>query len=167
MVTSQPKQDLLTLDCMEERIDFLSALKGGCFSLHLEGTTKREIIEEMIDLMVDAGQIVNRQETVDAVIEREKKMSTGMQFGVALPHGKTASVPKLVVAIGLKKEGIDFRSLDNQPSRIFVMTVSSVYRTGPHIQYLSEMSRLLSCPAVRDLVLAAETRDDIIRALTP
>lgn len=155
------------MDRMEERVDFLSVLQGGAFALHLEGSSKREIIEEMIDLMVAAGQIEDRQETVDAVIEREKKMSTGMQSGVALPHGKTASVKRLVVAFGLKKEGIDFSSLDGEASRIFVMTVSSIYRTGPHIQYLSEMSRMLSCPAVRDLVLAAETRDDIVRALTP
>lgn len=158
---------MISMDRMEERVDFLSVLQGGAFALHLEGSSKREIIEEMIDLMVAAGQIEDRQETVDAVIEREKKMSTGMQSGVALPHGKTASVKRLVVAFGLKKEGIDFSSLDGEASRIFVMTVSSIYRTGPHIQYLSEMSRMLSCPAVRDLVLAAETRDDIVRALTP
>jgi len=152
---------------MQEKIDFLATLKGGVFSLHLKGNSKREIIVEMIDLMVEAGLIEGRQETIDAVIEREKKMSTGMQYGVALPHGKTADVKNLAVALALKKEGIDFSSLDGEPSRIFVMTVSSVYRTGPHIQYLSEMSRMLSCPEVRKTILAAETKEDIIRALTP
>ena len=79
---------MLSLDRMEEKIDFLSALKGGGISLHLEGTTKKAIIEEMIDLMVDAGQIQNRQETLDAVIEREKKMSVAplISSGHACDH---------------------------------------------------------------------------------
>lgn len=148
-------------------MDFASVLRDGCFSLNLESDTKEGIIGEMVDLMVADGKIDNREETVQAILRREEKMSTGMQHGVALPHGKTASVKGLVTAFALKREGIDFNALDGQPSRIFVMTVSSVYTTGPHVKYLAEISRMLNCPAVRDKLIEADTVAQVIELLTP
>jgi len=142
------------------------ALKSGCFSVDLKSDTKEGIIEEMIDMMVAAGKITDKKAALDAVIERERKMSTGMQFGVAIPHGKTPTVDELITAFALKKEGVDFGALDGNPSTIFVMTVSSTNRTGPHIQYLSEISKLLTRPAIRERLLASESEEDIIRILT-
>jgi len=142
------------------------ASKSGCFSVDLKSDTKEGIIEEMIDMMVAAGKITDKKAALDAVIERERKMSTGMQFGVAIPHGKTPTVDELITAFALKKEGVDFGALDGNPSTIFVMTVSSTNRTGPHIQYLSEISKLLTRPAIRERLLASESEEDIIRILT-
>ena len=150
----------------KERIDFKKVLAGGSVSLHLESDAKEGIIEEMIDLMVKDGKVQDREDAVRAVMEREQKMSTGMQHGVAVPHGKTLTVDYLVTAFALKKEGMDFAALDGEPSRIFVMTISSPLRTGPHVQYLSEIGRLLSCPAVRDKMLEANSREEIISLLS-
>lgn len=147
-------------------MNFIKALKSGCFSVDLKSDTKDGIIEEMIDMMVAAGKITDKKSALDAVIERERKMSTGMQFGVAIPHGKTTTVDELITAFALKKEGMDFEALDGNPSTIFVMTVSSTNRTGPHIQYLSEISKLLTRPAIRKRLLASESEEDIIRILT-
>ena len=93
-------------------------------------------------------------------------MSTGMQHGIAIPHGKTDSVDRLVTALALKKEGVDFGSMDGKPSQIFIMTISSVSRTGPHIQFLSEISQVLNDPDKREALLKAETTAQVIDVLT-
>jgi len=147
-------------------MDFEEALRKGCFSLHLKSDTKAGIIEEMIDLMVAAGRITDKKAALDAVLEREKKMSTGMQYGVAIPHGKSPTAGDLVTAFALKKEGIDFASIDGEPSRIFIMTVSPVNRTGPHMAYLAEISKLLSRPLIRRRLLDAQNADEVVKILT-
>ena len=134
--------------------------------LDLQGTTKAAVIREMIDFLVARGRIKDREAALKAVLEREQKMSTGMQHGIAIPHGKTDTVDKLVTALGLKKAGVDFGSMDGQPSRIFVMTVSPVTRTGPHIQFLSEISQVLNDPEKRESVLQAQSAEEIVNILT-
>ncbi|NLX12881.1 MAG: PTS sugar transporter subunit IIA [Phycisphaerales bacterium] len=133
--------------------------------MNLETTTKEGIITEMIDRLVASGRITNRKAALKAIMEREKKMSTGMQNGIAIPHGKTNSVPDLVTALGIKPEGMDFESMDGLPSRIFIMTLSPVNRTGPHVQFLSEISRILENPDVRSRIIQAPDADSILALL--
>ena len=132
----------------------------------LKATSKQGIIEEMVDRLFAAGKIQDRDAALQAVREREAKMSTGLQNGVAVPHGKSDAVESLVAAVGLNKSGVDFESLDGLPSRIFIMTVSPKKYAGPHIQFLAEVSRLLSQPAQRDRLLAAITHSDVFDVLT-
>ncbi|MEI6149123.1 MAG: PTS sugar transporter subunit IIA [bacterium] len=134
--------------------------------LELKGTTKDAIIQEMIDLLVARGRIKDREAALKAVMEREQKMSTGMQHGIAIPHGKTDSVDKLVTAMAMKKEGVDFGSMDGKPSTIFIMTISSVSRTGPHIQFLSEISQVLNDPEKRERILLAQSTSEVMEILT-
>lgn len=133
---------------------------------NLKGTTKEEIIKEMVDLLVVRGRIKDRDAALKAVLDREQKMSTGMQHGIAIPHGKTDSVDKLVTAMGLKKEGVDFGSMDGKPSTIFIMTISSISRTGPHIQFLSEISQVLNDPEKRERILKAQSPSEVLDVLT-
>ena len=145
------------------------AISADTITLSLKGATKEAIIEEMIDLLMAAGKIrdlKDRKEVLKAVLDRERKMSTGMQNGIAIPHGKTDRVESLIAAIGVKKEGMDFGSLDGQPSKIFVMTLSPDTRTGPHIQFLAEISRQLSDPTVRERILDAGKPDDVMAILS-
>lgn len=144
------------------------ALKDTCISLNLRSSTKNGVIREMVDMLVAAGKIKDkdRQAVLNCVMARERKMSTGLQCGIAIPHGKTAAIDKLVTAFAVKKEGIDFGSQDGEPSRIFVMTVSSINYTGPHMEYLAEISKLLDNHAVRQRVLKTETAEEIVDVLT-
>ena len=133
--------------------------------LDLQGATKEAILAEMVDLLMASGHIRDRDAVLKAVLEREKRMSTGMQNGIAIPHGKTDSVDCLVAALGIKRSGVDFGALDGQPSTIFVMTVSPDSRTGPHIQFLAEISRPLNDASVRSKLLAATSREEVLRLL--
>ncbi|MGD9613040.1 MAG: PTS sugar transporter subunit IIA [Kiritimatiellia bacterium] len=134
-------------------------------SLDLQGDSKEAILAEMVDLLVASGHIRDRDAVLKAVLEREKRMSTGMQNGIAIPHGKTDSVDCLVAALGIKRGGVDFGALDGQPSNIFVMTVSPDSRTGPHIQFLAEISRPLNDATVRAKLLAATSPDEVLHLL--
>jgi PTS system nitrogen regulatory IIA component len=148
-----------------KKIDFRAALESSCFALDLKSRSKEGIIEEMIDQMVAAGKLADKAEALKAVLERERKMSTGMQHGVAMPHGKTEAVAGMVTALALKPAGVDFGAMDGEPSSIFVMTVSSICQAGPHMEYLAEIGKILSRPSVRKRLLQAGSREDIIKIL--
>lgn len=132
----------------------------------LKANTKQGIIEEMVDRLMAAGKLKDRDAVLKAVFEREEKMSTGMQNGVAIPHGKTDSVDQLVAAVGLQKEGVEFDSMDGTPCSIFIMTVSPAKRAGPHMQFLAEVSRILCQSSKRERLLAAKTHSEIYEVLT-
>jgi PTS system nitrogen regulatory IIA component len=86
---------------------------------------------------------------------------------VAIPHGKTPVVDELVACVGLKKSGVDFDALDNQPSKIFIMTLSPVNRTGPHIQFLAEVGQLLKQKDRREALLSAATKEEVLSIIVP
>ena len=128
---------------------------------NLKGNTKEEIIDSLIDLLDSAGKINDREKVKACIMEREAKMSTGMEAGIAIPHGKCDAVDELVGCVGIVKGGVDFSAFDKQPSRIFIMTVSPLHRTGPHVQFLAEISRLLREPAERQRLLDAKSTDEV------
>jgi PTS system nitrogen regulatory IIA component len=140
-------------------------LKTDLISLNLPGGSKREIIEAMIDLAMKSGKIRDRQAALDSVLAREAKMSTGIQFGVAIPHGKSDTVDELVACVGLKPEGVDFEALDGIPSNIFIMTISPVNRTGPHVQFLAEISKILKSEESRKAILASKSPAELLAKL--
>lgn len=133
--------------------------------LNLTATSKEALIEELVDVLVQTGRVKDRKTALKAVLERERKMSTGLQNGIAIPHGKTDTVEGLVAALGIKREGIDFESLDGQPCQIFLMTLSPASRTGPHIQFLADISRTLHDAAIRRQVLEAASEEAVVEIL--
>ena len=142
------------------------ALNRRAINLELKSSTKETVVEELVDLLVSAGMIKERGSVVTAVQNRESKMSTGMQHGIAIPHGKSDTVDSLVCAVGLCRSGIDFDSIDGESCKIFILTVSPINRTGPHIQFLAEISRLLNEEHVRNQLLHASSEEEVVRILT-
>lgn len=141
-------------------------LHSDCITVDLAAETKDDVITEMIDLLDAAGQLPDRACALKAVMDREQKMSTGMQNGIAIPHGKCDRVDELLTAIAIRREPIDFESLDGEPCSIFVMTLSPPDRTGPHIQFLSEVSRVLGEQERRQRLIAAQTPEDVLQILS-
>jgi len=135
-------------------------------SLGLKASTKKEAIEELVDLLMQSGKINDRGAALQAVLERESKMSTGIQHGVAIPHGKTEAVDDLVACVAVKPEGIDFESLDGEPSTIFIMTLSPLNKTGPHVQFLAEISRLLKTAESRERLLKVTSKQELLSILS-
>ena len=143
-----------------------TVLTKDTISLHLKGTTKEQIIDELLDLLVKAGKIKDRQAAKIAVMDRERKMSTGMKHGIAIPHGKTTAVRDLVACIGLSDVPVEFDALDHEPCRIFIMTLSPIDKTGPHLQFLAEVSLLFKSSDKRNEIMNAGSSEDVLRILT-
>ena len=128
----------------------------------LAGTTKNEIIEELVDIIAAGSPSLERKLLMKSVMERETQMSTGMKNGIAIPHGKTDAVCELYAAAAVSAEPIDFDSLDGEPARIFVMTISPASHTGPHLQLLAEVSRILTRDSLRSRIAAAKTPSELL-----
>jgi PTS system nitrogen regulatory IIA component len=152
-----------------DTVNFVETFRLGPVALALKGNDKKTIIAEMVDMLVSSGRLPaeKRDVALNAVMEREKKMSTGMQFGVAIPHGKSPQLTDFITAFAIKKEGVNFGAQDGQPCTIFVMTLSAATQVGPHMQYLAEISRLLSSDVVRARLLNAATEEEVREILTP
>ena len=143
-----------------------TVLTTDTVNLHLKGTTKEQIIDEMLDILVNAGKVKDKETAKACVLDREHKMSTGMKHGIAIPHGKTDTVDDLVACIGISDNPVDFDSLDQEPCRIFIMTLSPVNKTGPHLQFLAEVSLLFKSPEKRQEILKTVDKAEVIRILT-
>jgi PTS system nitrogen regulatory IIA component len=142
-----------------------TVLSKETINLHLKGTTKEAIINEMLDILVAAGKIEKRAEAFSAIMEREKKMSTGMKHGIAIPHGKSQTISDLVACIGISDTPVEFDALDHQPCRIFIMTLSPVEKTGPHLQFLAEVRLLFKSAEKRTEILNAASEEEVFRIL--
>ncbi|MDR0313214.1 MAG: PTS sugar transporter subunit IIA [Treponema sp.] len=134
--------------------------------LHLKGTTKEEIIKELLDILMVSKKIEDYEAAYRAIMEREEKMSTGMKHGIAIPHGKSSTIKDLVACIGVSDNPVDFDSLDHQPCRIFIMTLSPVEKTGPHLQFLAEVSLLFKNGEKRKEMVEASTPEEILKILS-
>ncbi len=145
--------------------DLKNVLSPDVVNLHLKGKTKVEIIEELLDILVKTEKIKDKKVALACVMDREKKLSTGIKHGIALPHGKTNCVSELVACIGISDDPIEFNSLDKKPARIFIMTLSPINKTGPHLQFLSQVISLLKSEVMREKCLKAKTSEELIEIL--
>lgn len=149
-----------------ETMDLRTVLTPDTVDLHLKGSTKEEIIDELLEILVKAGKVTDKSAAKECVLDRERKMSTGMKHGIAIPHGKTDTVSDLVACIGISDKPVDFDSLDQEPCRIFIMTLSPVNKTGPHLQFLAEVSLLFKSADKRAQILNTQDKAEVIKILT-
>ena len=120
------------------------AINSKTIKLKLKSTEKNEILTEMVGILYKNGDIEDKDEVLEKVFAREKIMSTGLQNGIAIPHCKTDSVGSIKTAIALCKNGVDFDSLDGEPTKIIVLIISPESNPGPHIQFLSAIGSILN-----------------------
>jgi mannitol/fructose-specific phosphotransferase system IIA component (Ntr-type) len=133
----------------------------------LESSDKRSVIDELLGMLFDCGQVSDLDAARAAVWAREESMSTGMQGGLALPHGKTDSVVKTVCAVGLKPSGIDFDSLDEQPSTVIVLALSPPADSAAHLRFMSTASKVLNGEGKgRESLLACKTPEEMLAVLS-
>lgn len=154
------KRDIITQEG-KVRLPLDKILSPHAVIMHLAVSKKENIIRHLVDKLDELDLLIDREEVLKTVLEREKSMSTGMQNGIALPHGKTDAVKKMCMVVGLKPEGCDFQSLDGKPSRVFILVLSRKQTSDPHIQLLSEIgNKLYSLEAVEKL-LKCTTQEEV------
>lgn len=128
----------------------------------LIATEKIGVLRELVELLRKAGKITKADMVFESLLERESLGSTGLENGVAVPHGKTEAVPSLALAIGIAPQGIDFDALDGEPSKLFFCMVAPPDQSGPHIEALSEIAKLTMSTAFCRTLAAARTPAEVV-----
>ena len=141
-------------------------LQPTCVKVPLEGKDKQSVITELVDLLEANGLLLDKNVVLDSVLAREQTRSTGIGSRIAIPHGKCKAVKELVMALGLAGEPIDFASVDGKPVTIVLLLVSPANQTGPHIQALARISRLMLDEEFRQRLEKATRADEVYELLS-
>ena len=128
----------------------------------LVSNDKPEVLRELVQILVDAGEISDFDAVLKSVHEREDKQSTGLEEGVAIPHCKSSAVSTLKVAIGVAPQGIDFDSIDKKPSKLFFLMLASPSQAGPHVEALAEIAKLVHSKAFCRALISAENAQEVV-----
>ncbi|HPS54988.1 MAG TPA: PTS sugar transporter subunit IIA [Sedimentisphaerales bacterium] len=131
----------------------------------LESTDKPGVIRELVQILKDAGEIDDFDAVLAAVQEREFKRSTGLQDGIAVPHGKTKAVSTLKLAIGLSPKGVDFDSLDGKPSNLIFLLVAPPGMSGPHVEALAEIAKIANSKAFCRSLVSSSSSQEVVELM--
>jgi len=137
----------------------------NCIGVPLKSRDKQSAIAELIDLLDANKLLLDRNAALQAVLEREQIRSTGIGTRVAIPHGKCKAVNELVMALGIAHSPIDFDSIDGKPVTIIILLVSPLDKTGPHIQALATISRLMLDEQFKDRLEKAASAEEAYELL--
>jgi fructose-specific phosphotransferase system IIA component len=140
-------------------------IKPEHIKLNLEGTSKREIVEELVEHMAEHCTNCDADEILDAVLRRENDGSTGLEKGVAIPHAKCDAVDKLRIVVGVSKKGVDFEAQDGKPSHLFFMMIAPTTESGPHVQAIAKIVKMIKVDGFRERLMKAERPEQVIEAM--
>ena len=128
----------------------------------LESSSKNDIIRELLGLLDSSGLIDDSQAAFDAVRSREDQGSTGLGDGIAVPHARTELVKQLTLALGIAPDGVDFESLDGQPTKIIFLLLAPPNQSGPHLEALSEVGKIAQSRSFLRLLSNARSPEEVL-----
>ncbi len=140
----------------------MEILSGKSVIIGLKGQNKREILEELVNELEVGDKITDRDKVLQAVLDREDIMSTGIGHGIAIPHGKSEYATTLGGVLGIKSEGINFEALDGKKTYIFFLLVSPLNVSGPHIKALARISRVLKGEDFRQRLISISNSEEAL-----
>lgn len=161
------KKDILDSDATDADSDnqFKKLIKPEVIIANSKAETKDDLLKEMVLLLTNTGNVRDWELVLSDVLSREKIMSTGMEKGIAIPHAKSDGVIAPCVAVCVKKDGIDFGSIDKEPSKIFFMIVSPKKANSPHLQMLASISSIVRNKETLSKILEAKNSEEICKIL--
>jgi len=127
----------------------------------LKGTKKEEVLDELIELLATSKLVTDREELRAKVFERERTVSTGVGYGIAVPHVKIPSIKGFVAAVGRSKAGVDFDSLDGAPTHIVVMIGCNNTQSGDFLKVLAQIVMRLRKPDLLQKISDAKSMEEI------
>jgi len=135
--------------------------------LDLEAPDKWAAIEELVDHLITNHELrlSDRQEVIDSVFSRERSLSTGLEHGLAVPHGAVDCVNDILACVGISRKGIPFESHDGKPARLVVLLVIPKGAFQQHVRTLAGIARLASNQAFRERILAASNVDEVMEVV--
>jgi PTS system nitrogen regulatory IIA component len=139
----------------------LDVLHEETILVDLQSKDKKGILEELVEPVSEITGI-SHEELVKVLIERERLGSTGIDDGIGIPHGKIKNLESLIMGFGLSRRGVDFDSIDKQPTYLFFLLFTPENSTGLHLKLLARISRLLKKDAFREKLLNASSKEEAI-----
>ena len=130
----------------------------------LQATDKEGVINEMIQSLVDNGVVTDFDTFKAGIMNREAQTSTGLGDGIAMPHSKNEAVKEATVLFAKSNKGVDYASLDGQPTDLFFMIAAPEGANDTHLAALAELSKYLMKPGFADKLRQASTPDQVIAA---
>ncbi|OVE77322.1 hypothetical protein BVX99_02970 [bacterium F16] len=132
----------------------------------LDAKNKTTAIEELIDLLVEEHEIslADRGTVINTVLQREEMMSTGMEHGIAIPHGAVECVNDVVAALGISK-GIDFESMDGEPAQIIVLLILPKDKYTAGVRTMAGITKLLTHDTLREKITNATDSMDVMAGI--
>jgi fructose-specific phosphotransferase system IIA component len=148
-------------------MNIVDLMSKDAVSVDLESGNKEDVLSELVGLLIKSGNVKKseKDQILKRLKDREMLGSTGIGKGVAIPHAKCPAVKKMAAAFGISKKGIDFRSLDGEPTYIFLLLVAPGETPGPHLKALARISRLLDDKFIRERLRAAKAPADILKII--
>lgn len=131
----------------------------------LRGTTKKQVLEELIDALLHKRPQLDRSRLMGVLLERERLGSTGIGDGIAIPHGKLRDLDQLALSFGKSAQGVDFESMDGKPVHLFFLLVAPENSAGIHLRALAKIARLLKNGSVRKRLGGVATREEILEVI--
>jgi fructose PTS system EIIA component len=137
-------------------------LKPEYIQVGLPAMTKDELLDQMIALAAKNPGVHDIEKVRQAILEREKIMSTGVGKGFAIPHGKTDTVDDIVIAFAVTAGPVQYDSMDNEPVRLVLLLVSRENLVGQRLKLLSRASKVMNNEAARNALLNAKSSEEVL-----
>ena len=131
----------------------------------LKGEDKYQVIEELLELLIQNGDITDKEKALNDLIEREQYLSTGIENGLAVPHAKSDAAEKLMVCMGISRNGLEFGSVDGKPAQVIFLVLSPREISGPHIKILAQISRNFREGEIGNQLKDTKNKEDILNIL--
>jgi len=130
----------------------------------MQANERYAAIAELVNVLVSNGKIAveNRDTVLTALRDREETMSTGIGFGIAIPHASSEHVTEVVAAFGRSSTGIEFEALDNAPVKFVVLFVVPKDQFQTHLRTLAAIAKFLNDRSIRERLAAATTAEEIL-----
>ncbi|HPJ36224.1 MAG TPA: PTS sugar transporter subunit IIA [Spirochaetota bacterium] len=148
-------------------MSLLDSLRKNNILVKPTAKNRWEMIEEMVDLAAKNKDILaeDSEAIKNALIEREKSMSTGIGNGVAIPHCSTTKVSEIITVMALTPKGINFEAIDNEPVKIVILLIVPKDKLTQHIKTLANIAKMMSDIELREKLLSLKTADSILKTL--
>ena len=134
--------------------------------LDLDCSTKNECLAKLVGAAATSDAVVDEQALLEAVLERESKLSTGIGLGIAVPHARIDAVTRFVVVVGRHRKGMEFGSIDGRPVHIVVLIAGPREAKTPYLELLAQLSKRLKLENVRNKICDGATSQDVVDLLT-
>ncbi len=144
-----------------EIIDFFSE---KCI-VKLDTEDKFESLKILVNLLSKSDKVTNQKALEKAIIDRENLMSTGIGYGIAIPHAREKSVKDFIIALGIHKNGISYESIDDKPVHLIFMIASPENKNREYIIIMSKLSVILKDTELREKILASDSEKEIYQII--